>query len=168
MSAKESRSSVADYGSKTDNYSWDQTQEEVTISVPLGKELKAKGIAVSIKTTHLQVGIKGQPLTIDGDLGGKVKKDECTWYLVDGSTVELTFQKVGKDWWKSAIVGEAEIDLDLIEGSKYLDDSLLKKIKEQKQQQKEESKKAGENPTNGAENITAEKITEEKKLDAGA
>ena len=32
-------------------------------------------------------------------------------------------------WWPSLIVGDAEIDVDLIEGSKYLDDSLLKKVK---------------------------------------
>jgi hypothetical protein len=32
-------------------------------------------------------------------------------------------------WWPSVIVGDKEIDVDLIEGSKYLDDSLLRKVK---------------------------------------
>jgi hypothetical protein len=47
-----------------------------------------------------------------------------------------------KQWWKSVIVGDPEIDTELIEASKYLDESLIKKIKENKQQKaKEESEK---------------------------
>jgi hypothetical protein len=43
-----------------------------------------------------------------------------------------------KTWWKSVIKGDPEIDTELIEASKFLDESLLKKIKENKQQKKEE------------------------------
>mgnify|MGYP001073622479 CR=1 FL=1 len=43
--------------------------------------------------------------------------------------VEISLQKKAEGWWKSVVEGDAEIDLDLIEGSKYLDDSLLRKIK---------------------------------------
>jgi len=49
----------------------------------------------------------------------------------------LTLQKTKPQWWKSLLIGDAEIDTDLIEGSKYLDDSLLKKVKEAKQKKKE-------------------------------
>lgn len=43
------------------------------------------------------------------------------------------------------IKGDAEIDVDLIEGSKYLDDSLLRKVKAAKAQKKleEEAGAAG-------------------------
>jgi hypothetical protein len=40
------------------------------------------------------------------------------------------------EYWPSLLVGGREIDVDLIEGSKYLDRSLLKKVKASKQQQK--------------------------------
>jgi hypothetical protein len=46
--------------------------------------------------------------------------------------VEISLQKKAEGWWKSVVEGDAEIDLDLIEGSKYLDDSLLRKIKVRK------------------------------------
>jgi hypothetical protein len=36
------------------------------------------------------------------------------------------------EYWPSLLVGGKEIDVDLIEGSKYLDRSLLKKVKESK------------------------------------
>lgn len=50
-----------------------------------------------------------------------------------------------KCWWKSVIVGDPEIDTELIEASKYLDESLIKKIKENKAQKaKEESEKKEE------------------------
>lgn len=51
----------------------------------------------------------------------------------EGKSVELTLVKEqptsGDGWWKSLVEGDPEIDLDLIEGSKYLDDSLLRKLK---------------------------------------
>lgn len=42
------------------------------------------------------------------------------------------------EYWPSLLVGGREIDVDLIEGSKYLDRSLLKKVKASKQQQKQQ------------------------------
>lgn len=49
----------------------------------------------------------------------------------DNGVVELTLQKAESSaiWWKGVIQGDPEIDVKKIEGSKYLDDSLLKKIK---------------------------------------
>ena len=63
--------------------------------------------------------------------------------------IVLTKQEVSdekKQWWKSVVEGEPEIDTELIEASKYLDESLIKKIKENKMQKaKEESEKLKEN-----------------------
>eukprot|EP01103_Thecamoeba_quadrilineata_P003571 TRINITY_DN13330_c0_g1_i1.p1 TRINITY_DN13330_c0_g1~~TRINITY_DN13330_c0_g1_i1.p1 ORF type:complete len:159 (-),score=33.60 TRINITY_DN13330_c0_g1_i1:117-593(-) len=135
------RSRIADYGCKTDKYEWDQTKEEVTIWVPLGEGLSGRDVVCKITSRRLIVGVKGKPPVIDGDLGAKVIVDESTWTLVDGSAVDIVLQKASKgeeNWWKSAIVGEAEIDTDLIEGSKYLDDSLLRKVKEQKEAKRRE------------------------------
>ena len=55
----------------------------------------------------------------------------------------LELYKTKDAWWPSLIVGDDEIDVDLIEGSKYLDDSLLKKVKAAKAQKKAEEAAAG-------------------------
>ena len=64
--------------------------------------------------------------------------DESQWFLEsDTQRIVLELYKPKESvWWPSLIVGDAEIDVDLIEGSKYLDDSLLKKVKAAKQQRK--------------------------------
>ena len=52
----------------------------------------------------------------------------------DTQRLVLELYKTKDAWWASLIVGDKEIDIDLIEGSKYLDDSLLKKVKAAKAQ----------------------------------
>lgn len=53
--------------------------------------------------------------------------------LKENGTVEITMQKATpsdeQPWWSCVIVGDPGIDVKDIEGAKYLDDSLLKKIK---------------------------------------
>ena len=48
----------------------------------------------------------------------------------DAGNMEITLQKGTNTptWWKSAIVGEAEVDVSQIEGSQYIDDSLLRRL----------------------------------------
>ena len=56
----------SDYGGTTDKYTWDQTQEDVSVSVPLKKEnLTGKQILCEIEANHIKVGIKGEPLILD-------------------------------------------------------------------------------------------------------
>eukprot|EP01087_Luapelamoeba_hula_P004095 TRINITY_DN14053_c0_g1_i1.p1 TRINITY_DN14053_c0_g1~~TRINITY_DN14053_c0_g1_i1.p1 ORF type:complete len:179 (-),score=50.34 TRINITY_DN14053_c0_g1_i1:37-546(-) len=142
-SDKHKRSAVCDYGADIGKYVWDQTPEEVTVSVPMHRtDLKGRDITCEITRTHLKLGIKGQALIIDGELGGEIKKGESTWFLDEGKTVEITLikqdpPKGGDGWWASVVKGDPEIDLDLIEGSKYLDDSLLRQLKEKKKLERE-------------------------------
>jgi len=72
-----------------------------------------------------------------GPLFAQVNKSLSTWWI-DGETVEFLLHKVLKGNWKSVIPGHPEVDLDLLEGSKYLDDSLLKRIQAEKARKKAE------------------------------
>ena len=47
-----------------------------------------------IEKKHLKVGVKGQPLIIDGDFPKEVKLDECTWCLEDKKTLLINLEKV--------------------------------------------------------------------------
>ena len=63
--------------------------------VPLGGAYKAKDLVVSIEKKYLKVGIKGQPLIIDGEFPKDVKMEESTWVLEDKKCVMLQLEKVG-------------------------------------------------------------------------
>jgi len=62
--------------------------------------------------------------------------------MLKNKLLEFTLQKDDtvhdseKPWWESFLNGQPKIDVDLIEGSKYLDVSLLRKVKAEKQRKK--------------------------------
>ena len=129
------------YGLKTDKYYFDQTNETVTAHIPLKSDhpLRGKDVIVDLTATSLLIQIKGQPEpVVNGKFPHPIRLDESQWFLEsDTQRIVLELYKPKESvWWPSLIVGDAEIDVDLIEGSKYLDDSLLKKVKAAKQQRK--------------------------------
>jgi len=141
-----------EYGNETDRYKWTQTKEEVLITIPIPTGLKGRDITCEIKSQHLKMGLKGKPLIIDGAFFQKVNIDESTW-IIEAGNVEITLTKgaTSSKWWKSAIVGDPEIDVERLEGSQYVDDSLLRKLaerdeEEEKLKEKQESK-TEEKPT---------------------
>jgi len=158
---RQTRSRYVDYGGKTDKYEWDQWEDEVLITVKFPPETKGKDIICEIKHDHLKLGKKGEPFLIDGPLYQEILPDESTWTFSDG-VVEIHLSKAtsSADWWKCVIVGDPEIDVRDIEGSKYLDDSLLKKIKEKKE---EEKKKKEEEEKKKKEEQNQQKSEEETK-----
>jgi len=109
-------------GSKTDKYEWRQTLEDLDIRVPVPENAKSKNLTVEIKKTHLKVGVKGQPLLIDGDFHKQTHASESLWILEDGCVV-ITLSKVTPEWWNRLVVGEEEINTQKInpENSKLED-----------------------------------------------
>lgn len=111
-------------GADLDKYNWGQTLQEIELRVPLGGAYKAKDLVVSIEKKHLKIGIKGQPLIIDGDFPKEVKLDESTWVLEDKKTLLLNIEKVNKmEWWNKLVVEDIEINTKKVqpENSKLSD-----------------------------------------------
>jgi len=139
-------SSVVDYGGKTEKYSWIQGEEDVTITVSLPAGTRGKDIQCLIKSNSIKLNYKASPAPIiDGEFVYPVVVDESTWSIDEKGCVEIYLKKqITQDekqkWWKSAIKGDSEIDTELIEASKYLDESLLRKMKEGKSRQAAEDK----------------------------
>lgn len=70
----------------------------------------------------------------------------------------MTVHDSENPWWASFLKDDEKIDVDLIEGSKYLDVSLLRKVKaekERKKQAEEEAKKAPSSSTTTTTGTTA-------------
>lgn len=95
-------------GGKTDKYDWEQTLQEVTVNIPIPDGTTSKQLTVVIGNENLKVGIKGQPLMIDGALHKRVKKSDCIWTLETNDAgqrilqVSLTKKDV-QNWWSCVI-----------------------------------------------------------------
>ncbi|CAN4120830.1 unnamed protein product [Withania somnifera] len=98
------------------NYSWGQSLQEVTINVPVPPGTKSRFIVVEIKKTSLKVGLKNQPLILDGEYFKEVKVDDCYWSLEDQKEISILLTKQDRsDWWKSLFKGGPEIDTQKVE-----------------------------------------------------
>lgn len=86
--------------------------------------VKAKQIVCDIGNETLKVGIKGEPLILEGKMHSKVKVDDCMWTLLDNKCVQITIEKFDNmKWWTCVMQGDAEIDTKKIvpENSKLSD-----------------------------------------------
>ncbi|CAI0389349.1 unnamed protein product [Linum tenue] len=114
-------------GLDLENYSWGQSLEEVTITVPVPAGTKSRQIVCEIKKKSLKLGLKGEPaMIIDGELFGPVKVSDSFWQLEDQKTVSVLltkFEEKNKSWWKSLVKGGPEIDTQKVqpENSKLSD-----------------------------------------------
>jgi len=111
-------------GADLEKYNWGQTLQEIELRVPLGGAYKARDLVVSIEKKYLKVGIKGQPLIIDGAFLKEVKLEESTWVLEDKKTLLINIEKVNKmEWWNKLVETDPEINTKKVqpENSKLSD-----------------------------------------------
>jgi hypothetical protein len=67
-------------------------------------------VTVEFSKSHLKVGLKNQPLIIDGDLYNKIKVEESTWVLEDRKTIFITMEKINKmEWWNRLVTSDPEL-----------------------------------------------------------
>ncbi|ORC86332.1 uncharacterized protein TM35_000292140 [Trypanosoma theileri] len=116
---------TAGNGFDYEHYMFSQTLQEVEVRVPLPiVNAKGRDLDIVIQQRRLRVAVKGKPPIVDGELYAAVKTEDSMWTIEDGRTVVLTLTKLNQmEWWKTVIVGDAEIDLQKVvpENSK-LDD----------------------------------------------
>lgn len=74
------------------------------LRVPLRQVLRPRDLTVNIAKRHLKVGIKGQPLIIDGDLDAEIKIEDSTWVLQDGRNLLINLEKVCKIYFVNIIL----------------------------------------------------------------
>ena len=112
-------------GNVYSNYSFTQTLNEVTVTVPSDVPIRSRDVVCTITKTHLLVQIKGVT-KIDGDLHKAVKVGDSCW-LIDNQravVVELAKTKT-MEWWSCAIQGDEEIDTKKIKAEEVTDTSEL-------------------------------------------
>ena len=119
-------------GGDTDRYTWAQTLEEVTLTVPLPEGIrKGKDVEVDITKGRLKLGVRGQAPLLDVEYpeGKRAKTDESYWVMEniedsDQRAIVVYLQKENQmEWWRSIGKGEPEINTQKVnpENSKLSD-----------------------------------------------
>ena len=107
----------------------------MTIELP-DENLRAKtDLKITLKTNTFDLKIKGETY-ISGEFEHEINVDDSTW-TKDGKIIEVILSKGIKTqgegegcWWGCVLKGAHVIDVKRMESTKYLDDSLLKKLAE--------------------------------------
>ena len=97
-------------GQTLDKYSWGQMDiKEITINVPIPKEIRAKDMDIVWDEKKLKVAIKGKEPIINGELFGAIDSESLIWTIDDdnkGKNLVITFEKREQTWWESIIKGD--------------------------------------------------------------
>jgi len=125
-------------GCVTKQYTWEQTINDVTISVKVPKGTKARDIVCVIGKGKLSLKLKGaaEPLLDKSypcdkrngnNIWEKVRTDESYWNVSDDKSGEHTIvaiylEKERETWWKSALDGEDEIDTTQVDSTRSMYD----------------------------------------------
>ncbi|KAM0792003.1 hypothetical protein ACM66B_007114 [Microbotryomycetes sp. NB124-2] len=112
-------------------YRWQQTLQDLTVSVPVPSGSKSRDLVVDIKKKSLKVALKSPPkdsssdgVFVQGELPFEIKVDDSTWTLDDGKEVVLSLEKVNQQqWWPHVVTSAPKIDTTKItpENSKLSD-----------------------------------------------
>ncbi|KAF0698956.1 Aste57867_10447 [Aphanomyces stellatus] len=111
-------------GGKTEHYAWTQTLQEAQVTIPVPDGTVSKQVSVELRGKTLRAGLKSQVPLIDGELHKRIKVEDSFWTLEDNNRICVYLQKENQmEWWKSIIVGHAEIDTKKVqpENSKLSD-----------------------------------------------
>ncbi|GAA6021528.1 hypothetical protein JCM11491_006471 [Sporobolomyces phaffii] len=93
-------------------YTWRQTLNDVTISIPVPPGTKSKQLTVEIKKTSIKAGLKGEEPILVGELPKEIKVDDCTWTLDDSREITISLEKgsVQQSWWPHVVTSAPKID----------------------------------------------------------
>ena len=106
-------------GGQTDKYQWEQSLNEVTVNIEIPAGTTSKQLVVDMTQKKLKVGLKGQPLLIEGEFCKPIKVDDSLWCIENAGgkkilQLSLT-KKEGQNWWDCVIQGDEKIDTQKVE-----------------------------------------------------
>jgi len=102
-------------------YEWQQSLEEVRIFVKPPSGVKASALACVLSSSHVKLGLVGNPPFLDNDLWSTIVQDDSTWSL-DGGEIEISLQKMKKgETWEAVFKGHGVLNpLEISEAQKKL------------------------------------------------
>ncbi|KAI1902012.1 hypothetical protein AGOR_G00040330 [Albula goreensis] len=111
---EQSGTEAMDLGEKTVSdpiYFWQQTEEDITVTVPLPDGATKDDIQFKLSTDSLSVGIQGSTPLIDGPLHSPVDPTASTWIIKDDNTLEVLLQKKNSGQkWTELVIGDGRAE----------------------------------------------------------
>ncbi|XP_071410077.1 nudC domain-containing protein 1 [Pithys albifrons albifrons] len=88
-------------------YYWQQTEDDVTITVHLPQEITKDDIKVCFSPDDISVTLRAQPPLMEGKLYSSVDHESCTWIIKENKSLEISLIKKNEGpWWPEVIVGD--------------------------------------------------------------
>ncbi|CAM9933389.1 unnamed protein product [Choristocarpus tenellus] len=105
-------------GGVTSRYYWTQTLYEASVYADVPAGTRSRDVKCNIGARKLHLSVKGGsgPI-IEGQMPGAVSRDGSLWSLVDGNTVVISLEKAQKNWWRSIVEGDPEIDATQVDST---------------------------------------------------
>ncbi len=107
-------------GTVPGKYTWTQTLAELTVTIPLPPNTRAKDLNVVMSKKHLKVSLKNNnnqenAPQINSPLTKPIILDDSFWTIEDSNRLVLTLQKSNQmEWWDAVCQGDPTINLQKI------------------------------------------------------
>jgi N-terminal conserved domain of Nudc./CS domain len=118
-------------GGSTDRYKWTQTIDECTVLVAIPEGIRGRDLQVELQSDRILVcekvrqsdtdGSGAEPrIFLEGPLTHRIVPSESTWTLESG-VLQTILYKLEKTFWDTVVVGDAQIDTDLVDSRRNID-----------------------------------------------
>ncbi|XP_069777094.1 nudC domain-containing protein 1 isoform X2 [Narcine bancroftii] len=87
-------------------YYWQQSDEDLTVTIQLPESTTKQSIEFQLSSNHLQVGLKGQVIFIEGQLFSSVDHGQSTWTITENSLEIFLLKKNKGVMWPELVNGD--------------------------------------------------------------
>ncbi|XP_010004779.1 PREDICTED: nudC domain-containing protein 1 [Chaetura pelagica] len=88
-------------------YYWQQTEDDVTVTVSIPQDITKDDIKVRFSPDKISVVLKDQPPLMEGELYSSVDHESCTWIIRENKSLEISLIKKNEGpRWPELIVGD--------------------------------------------------------------
>ncbi|NXA39289.1 NUDC1 protein, partial [Eudromia elegans] len=93
-------------------YYWQQTEDDLTITLPIPQDIVKDDIKVHFSPDNICVTLKDQPPLMEGKLYSSVDHESCTWIIGENKSLEISLIKKNEgSQWRELIVGDTRGEL---------------------------------------------------------
>ncbi|XP_069477613.1 nudC domain-containing protein 1 isoform X3 [Ambystoma mexicanum] len=90
-------------------YIWQQTVEDLTVTVPLSEGSAKEDVEATFSPSHFSLQLKGQAIALSGPLHAAIDHESSTWAIKDSGSLEVTLMKKDEGlMWPEFIVGDKQ------------------------------------------------------------
>ncbi|XP_038600737.1 nudC domain-containing protein 1 isoform X1 [Tachyglossus aculeatus] len=106
---EETKDETMEDKTKEPKYHWQQTEDDLTIIIPLPHDTSKEDILVQFSPDHLSVSLKNQPSLVEGKLYSSIDHESSTWIIKENNSLEVSLIKKDEGpTWPELIIGDEQ------------------------------------------------------------